>query len=136
MTRDEFEALDADLYGVPGDGEYTFESVRAYLLECGPVAPLVIAAFKRKTVDADFVTHATSDVTTLLKELFREEGYGHPEGDPDGSDDFSREAMEETWPALHAAITAFYARGVVWDCEEVGRYTYSAQDVREIYEGK
>lgn len=83
----------------------------------------VVAWARRQVSDAELERHAD-----FLAEAFSEridDEYANPDGKPCLSDGVDAELRAALLPVLRAAVT----RANIWACEEVGRRSYSAEEV-------
>lgn len=142
VTREEFEALNADFYSGADSEELRRESIGEeveYLidnilsLDCDVEAEIrkyfadgiTMVAYRRKIVDGSWIdSTAEALLDDLITQWTEEDGYGNPEEDIN-LNYAAREAMK-------FAIVAFVRGQEVWACEQCGEYTYSADELIEM----
>jgi len=91
------------------------------------VCPITVKAFNRMEVDESWIKRLAGLLTERVAEDFSED-YGGPDGETEFTDAEIARQIERLMPWLRETLSL----ATVWACEEVGRRTYSAEEVEAI----
>lgn len=144
MTREEFEAIPADYYDTDDSEELEHDAIEdavADRLDCWATpdcdmlalirehSPVKVKAFRRTVVSDQWIAATAHAALEAIADRFAEEEFSDPDG---GDNGLGAAAINASLPTMIAAVREFIARGIVWGCTEVGRYSYSAAEVETM----
>lgn len=128
-TPDPFNT--ADCYTTSRDaGEFHSTTVKDALQESGylPDDPVTVYAYKRRIVDDGWIKDEAVRLAEELAESYDDE-FG-------GGDEPMINDLDTIEAALIPIIRSAVAKHPPWQCEKVAERTFSAEEVRKIWEGR